>query len=291
MIKSMTGYGKAHCRLNSKEVSIEVRSLNGKNLDINLKIPPTYKDKDQIIRSLLAGELQRGKIELLINVDNLGADVPYVLNKVLFKKYFHEISELSNELGAPVSTELIPAILRLPEVVQQGNLAADEEEWTAVLNTIKEAIKLADAYRLSEGAHLRKDFENRIQNISELLKSIGPLEAKRIDAVKQKLSKALDALKEDNNYDPNRFEQELIYYLEKIDITEEKVRLQKHLDYFSDTLDAEDSSGKKLAFISQEVGREINTIGSKANDADIQKIVVEMKDELEKIKEQLMNIL
>ncbi len=287
----MTGYGKAHCQLKNKDVSIEVRSLNGKNLDINLKIPPAYKDKDQIIRSLLAGELQRGKIELLINVDNLGSDVPYVLNKTLFEKYFTEVSDLSNDLGAPVSTELIPAILRLPEVIQQENVTTDEEEWTAVLGAIKEALKLANAYRASEGAHLREDFSNRIHNISNLLKSIEPLEAKRIEAVKQKLHKALDAMKEENSYDTNRFEQELIYYLEKMDITEEKVRLQKHLDYFSDTLNAQDSSGKKLAFISQEMGREINTIGSKANDADIQKIVVEMKDELEKIKEQLMNIL
>ncbi len=291
MIKSTTGYGKAHCQLSNKDVSIEVRSLNGKNLDINLKIPPAYKDKDQIIRSLLAGELQRGKIELLINVDNLGSDVPYVLNKALFEKYFTEVSDLSNDLGAPVSTELIPAILRLPEVIQQENVTTNEEEWTTVLETIKEALELANTYRASEGAHLREDFNNRIHNISNLLKKIEPLEAKRIDAVKQKMRKALDALKEDNSYDPNRFEQELIYYLEKMDITEEKVRLQKHLDYFSDTLEAEESSGKKLGFISQEMGREINTIGSKANDADIQKIVVEMKDELEKIKEQLMNIL
>ncbi len=291
MIKSMTGYGKAHCQLSNKDVSIEVRSLNGKNLDINLKIPPAYKDKDQIIRSLLAGELQRGKIELLLSIDNFGPDVPYVLNKALFEKYFTEVSNLSNDLGAPVSTELIPAILRLPEVIQQENRTADEKEWTTVLDAIKSAIGQTNEYRTSEGAHLLEDFENRIQNISELLKNIEPLEAKRIDAVKQKLSKALEALKEDTNYDPNRFEQELIYYLEKMDITEEKVRLQKHLDYFSDTLEAQDSSGKKLAFISQEMGREINTIGSKANDADIQKIVVEMKDELEKIKEQLMNIL
>ncbi len=291
MIKSMTGYGKAHCRLNNKEVSVEVRSLNGKNIDINLKIPPAYKDKDQIIRSLLARELQRGKIELLINIDNLGSDVPYALNKALFEKYFHEISELSNELGAPVSTELIPAILRLPEVIQQENQKSDEEEWTAVENAISEAIKHTDEYRASEGTHLLEDFDNRIHKISDLLKSIKPLEKQRIVTVKQKINKALDALKEENSYDPNRFEQELIYYLEKIDITEEKVRLQKHLDYFLDTLEVDESSGKKLGFISQEMGREINTIGSKAYDSDIQKIVVEMKDELEKIKEQLMNIL
>jgi len=291
MIKSMTGYGKAHCRLNDKEVIVEVRSLNGKNLDINLKIPPTYKDKDQVIRGLLAKKLQRGKIELLINIDNLGSDVPYALNKTLFEKYFHEISNLSNKLGAPVSTELIPAILRLPEVIQQENQKADEEEWTAVQNAISEAIKHTDEFRASEGTHLLEDFNNRIHKISNLLNSIEPLDKQRIETVKQKINKALDALKEENSYDPNRFEQELIYYLEKIDITEEKVRLQKHLDYFLDTLEVDESSGKKLGFISQEMGREINTIGSKAYDSDIQKIVVEMKDELEKIKEQLMNIL
>ncbi len=291
MIKSMTGYGKAQCRFNEKDVTIEVRSLNGKNLDISLKTPQVYKDKDQVTRSLLASELQRGKIELLITVENHGKDVPYVLNKALFKKYFDEISNLSDDLGASVSTELIPAILRLPEVIHQESRTADEQEWSSVLNAIKEAIGLADAYRVSEGKHLCEDLIERIKNISNLLQTIEPLEQSRSETIRIKIRKALDALKEENSYDHNRFEQELIYYLEKIDITEEKVRLRKHLDYFLETLTEDESAGKKLGFISQEIGREINTIGSKAYDADIQKIVVQMKDELEKIKEQLMNIL
>lgn len=291
MIKSMTGYGKAQCRVNEKDITVEVRSLNGKNLDLSLKIPQAYKDKDQSIRNLLASELQRGKVDLLITVENHGKEVPYVFNKALFEKYFSEISSLSDELGASVSTELIPAILRLPEVIQQESRTADEQEWASVLNALKEAIALADTYRKSEGEHLSKDLDDRIKNISKLLQTIEPLEKNRGETIRLKIIKALNALKEENGYDQNRFEQELIYYLEKIDITEEKVRLRKHLDYFSETLEADESSGKKLGFISQEMGREINTIGSKAYDADIQKIVVQMKDELEKIKEQLMNIL
>ncbi len=291
MIKSMTGFGKASCQLPDKTINIEVRALNGKNLDIGLKVPQIYKEKEQEVRSLLSGSLSRGKIELYINIDSHNASAAYGLNKPLLEKYYHELSDFAREVGAPESTDLIPAILRLPEVFQQEDRTPDEAEWTALLEALQQAIQQADAYRISEGAHLENDLQERIAVIGGLLSEIEPLEAQRTSAMRDKLHKALETLNEKNNYDPNRFEQELIYYLEKLDITEEKVRLNKHLEYFSDTLSADISSGKKLGFITQEIGREINTIGSKANDASIQRIVVQMKDELEKIKEQLMNIL
>ena len=291
MIKSMTGFGKANCQLPDKTINIEVRALNGKNLDIGLKVPQLYKEKEQEIRSLLSTALLRGKVELFINIDSHNASAAYTLNKPMIEKYYRELSDFAQEVGAPVSEDLIPAILRLPEVFQQEDRSPDEAEWSALLEALQQAIYQADAFRISEGAHLGTDLQERIIVIGNLLSEIVPLETERTTAMRDKLHKALEALYDKNNYDPNRFEQELIYYLEKLDITEEKVRLQKHLEYFSDTLAAESSSGKKLGFITQEIGREINTIGSKANDAGIQRIVVQMKDELEKIKEQLMNIL
>ena len=291
MIKSMTGFGKASCQLPDKTINIEVRALNGKNLDIGLKVPQLYKENEQEIRSLLSTALSRGKIELYINIDSHNAASAYRLNKPLLEKYYLELSNFVREVGAPESNDLIPAILRLPDVFQQEDRTPDETEWNALLEALQQALEQTNAYRISEGAHLEKDLQERNVIISKLLQEIEPLEAGRTTAMREKLHKALEALNDKNNYDPNRFEQELIYYLEKLDITEEKVRLQKHLEYFSDTLAAESSSGKKLGFITQEIGREINTIGSKANDAGIQRIVVEMKDELEKIKEQLMNIL
>jgi uncharacterized protein (TIGR00255 family) len=291
MIKSMTGFGKASCQLPDKNINIEVRALNGKNLDIGLKVPQLYKEKEQEIRSLLSSSLSRGKIELFINIDNHNVSGAFTLNKPLIEKYYRELSDFVHEIGAPVSEDLIPAILRLPEVFQQEDRTPDESEWEALLEAMQQAIQQTDGFRISEGAHLETDLRERIVSISKLLAEIDPLEADRTLNMREKLNKALETFKEDNSYDSNRFEQELIYYLEKLDITEEKVRLHKHLEYFSDTLANEASSGKKLGFITQEIGREINTIGSKANDAGIQRIVVQMKDELEKIKEQLMNIL
>ncbi len=291
MIKSMTGFGKAQCRLNNQDVSIELRSLNGKNLDISVKLPQAYREKEQEIRSLIAQTLLRGKTEVMMSTDQNNASSPYKLNKGLIERYYHQISNLSRELGAPISDALLPSLLKLPDVLQPEAATAGEQERNLLMDTIKKAIDLADNYRISEGEHLRKDILERIQKITALLSDIQPLEVARTESLKQKLHKAANLIKDDPAFDQNRFEQEMIYYLEKLDITEEKVRLEKHLEYFTDTLDAPVSSGKKLGFITQEIGREINTIGSKANDAGIQRIVVQMKDELEKIKEQLMNIL
>ncbi len=291
MIKSMTGFGKAQCRLNNQDVSIELRSLNGKNLDISVKLPQAYREKEQEIRSLIAQTLLRGKIELTMSSEQNNASSPYKLNKDLIENYYHQISNLSRDLGVPVSDTLLPSLLRLPDVLQPEAVTAGEQEWSLLADAIKDSIELADNYRITEGEHLRKDILERIEKITALLSEIEPLEATRTESLKTKIHKAANAIKDDPAFDQNRFEQEMIYYLEKLDITEEKVRLEKHLEYFSDTLDAPISSGKKLGFITQEIGREINTIGSKANDAGIQRIVVQMKDELEKIKEQLMNIL
>ncbi len=291
MIKSMTGYGKGHCQIEDISVSIEVKSLNGKTLDINLKIPALFKSKEQEVRSLISRRLERGKIELSISTNGQNNAITFALNKALMEKYYNELSGFAEQVGSPVPDGLIPAILRLPEVVQHEARELNKESWASLFKSIEDVLADCDQYRVSEGAHLKIDLENRIKTITDLLEEIPPLEKNRTKTLKQRLLKSLEALKGLPSPDPNRFEQEIIYYLEKLDITEETVRLKKHLQYFTDTMAEPEAGGKKLGFISQEIGREINTIGSKANDAAIQKVVVEMKDELEKIKEQLMNVL
>lgn len=291
MIKSMTGYGKSHGQLTGKGLSLEVKTLNGKYLDIHLKIPTVYKTREQEIRGLLGQKLKRGKVELIISINSQDETSNYALNKGLMKKYYHELTDFAREQGTTVSGDLIPAILRLPDIVQQDEQTLEEEEWQAVSAAIREAIEDCDNFRKEEGRHLEDDLKLHLQNISAHLAEIPELDASRKENIKQKMRNALEKAREIAEPDPNRFEQELLYYLEKLDINEELVRLEKHLSYFSETLEEPESSGKKLGFIAQEIGREINTIGSKANDAPIQKIVVQMKDELEKIKEQIMNVL
>ncbi len=291
MIKSMTGFGKAVCQLQEKSISIEIKSLNSKSLDVSLKIPGSFREKEQVIRNLAGQVLGRGKVEVFMTVENLGGNTDVAINKALFIRYFNELKELAAELQVPLPNDLITTITRFPEVLKQALQEEDEQSWSIIEAAILEAMQQANNFRQSEGAHLAEDLHARIEAIRALLGQIEPFEANRIENLKTRLMKGLNDLKEAGQPDPNRFEQELIYYLEKLDITEEKVRLTKHLDYFEDTMRSEDNAGKKLGFISQEIGREINTIGSKANDGDIQKIVVQMKDELEKIKEQLLNIL
>jgi len=291
MIKSMTGYGKSQGQFADKGLSLEVKTLNGKYLDIHLKVPAIYKTREQEIRSLLGQQLKRGKVELIITINSLDKTSNYALNKGLMEKYYQELTDFAREQGTTVSGDLIPAILRLPDIVQQDEQTLDDEEWQEVSAAIRVAVEDCDAYREKEGRHLEDDLKLRIRNISALLKKIPDLDASRKENIKQKLLNALEKAREVAEPDPNRFEQELLYYLEKLDINEELVRLEQHLSYFNDTLEEPESAGKKLGFIAQEIGREINTIGSKANDAPIQKIVVQMKDELEKIKEQIMNVL
>lgn len=291
MLLSMTGFGKAVAQLGDKSLVVELRTLNSKNMDVSLRLPAPYRDKEQELRNLLSQSLERGKAELVIGFESAGGQQPLSLNKQLLQQYYAELVKLSDELGAPVSADLLPALLRLPEVMKQPAQEVGEEEWALVVGAVREVLEQTRAFRMSEGAHLASDLAGRIAEIRKLSAQVPAFEENRMRNLKDKLLKAIGELREHVQSDPNRFEQELIFYLEKLDISEEKVRLHKHLDYFEETLAGQESQGKKLGFISQEIGREINTIGSKANDADIQKLVVQMKDELEKIKEQLMNIL
>lgn len=291
MIKSMTGFGRSTLELPEKSISIDLKTLNSKQFDANLRLPPLYREKEGEIRLLLNTELERGKIELNINIDKNGESGSYQFNRTLARQYFLEMKNLADELGMELDQDVIPTLARMPDVLKAEQPALDKEEWEQVKEAIVETIKKLNRFREEEGAALEKDLQERVSIIEGLLVKIPPLEKKRIVTLRERLTKQLDELLPQESIDKNRFEQEVVFYLDKMDITEEKVRLKKHCEYFTETLALQESSGKKLGFISQEMGREINTLGSKANDADIQKIVVLMKDELEKIKEQLFNIL
>ncbi len=286
----MTGYGNARCQLENKSIRIEVRSLNNKNIDLHFRIPQAYKEKEPVFRNLASQYLERGKTDVTIKIDCSEDYTNYILNKTIFKKYYRELKNLSDELKANDNENLISAILNLPDVLIAQEEEISDDEWIALEECFKEALEKTDKYRQSEGLHIKNDLLQRINKIYDLLGQIEPYEQQRIKNIKKKLQNSLSEI--NTEYDSNRLEQELIYYLEKLDINEEKVRLEKHIDYFNEILnDKNSSNGKKLGFITQEIGREINTLGSKASEADIQKIVVQMKDELEKIKEQLSNIL
>mgnify|MGYP006281654619 CR=1 FL=1 len=291
MLYSMTGYGKAEREYQGKRITIEIRSLNSKQMDIATRIPPYYKEYELEMRRQINNLLQRGKIELSVFVENFSAENSYSINKNLAKKYFQELKELSHEINEADYNEYLPVLMRMPDVLVNERTTVDEEEWRMLHEGIGECIEDINKYRASEGQELEQDFHKRIHLIEKYLGQIQPYEKERIEKVRERLQKEITELLNDNQYDKNRFEQEVIYYLEKYDITEEKVRLKNHCEYFRATLNEDESNGKKLNFIAQEIGREINTIGSKANDQDIQRIVVLMKDELEKIKEQLSNIL
>ncbi len=291
MIKSMTGYGKAESELDNKKVSIEIKTLNSKQLDISTRMPSVYRPKELEIRNMLSEKLERGKIELNIHLEQNGDALSHSLNKPLAKKYFEEVQALAGEIGQENFADYLPIILKMPDVLKVDKEDFKEEEWVVLKEQIHEAINKLNEFRLQEGALLQKDISSRIQKILDLLLEVEPFEKARIEQIKSRIQKNLEGLKSDTSIDQNRFEQELIYYLEKIDITEEKVRLKQHGKYFLETINGTGSLGKKLGFISQEIGREINTLGSKANEVNMQKIVIQMKDELEKIKEQLFNIL
>ena len=294
----MTGYGRHELNLKHANFTIEVKSLNSKQLDTSVKISSIYRDKEITLRNLLSQKLQRGKVELSVWKEKQEFSSKYSLNTSLIKDYFKQIQQLKKELETKGNTftmdsfesDLIPSLLKMPDVMQKGEDKADENEWKTIINGIHIAIDNLLKYRLDEGCKLEEDVSSRINKISILLHQIPPFAEERIIKVKKSLSKKLEEI-DKKNIDENRLEQELIYYLEKQDITEEQVRLKTHLDYFAEVTNAEAPNGKKLGFIAQEIGREINTIGSKSSNADMQKIVVQMKDELEKIKEQLLNIL
>ena len=291
MISSMTGFGKAVVTFPDKTVKTEIRTLNSKNLDLSLKVPIAYREYENQLRNLLSTALERGKVELVITLECNESNAAYSINTPLLRRYFNEIKEAAETLDVSISDDFLPDLLRLPDILRPMALEPDEEEWKQILKSVNEAVEQVAQYRSSEGKHLHNDIVAREQHIRRLLAEIDPFEKERIENIKSKIIRSLKEIAENVKTDQNRFEQEVIFYLEKLDITEEKVRLHKHLDYFTETLELEGSGGKKLGFIAQEIGREINTIGSKANDASIQRIVVQMKDELEKIKEQLMNVL
>lgn len=288
MIKSMTGYGKSIAETTHKKINIEIKSLNSKQADISMRIPSAYKDKETEIRSLISSELERGKIEFSLYVEQVAVAPSYSINKELFKQYYFELKEISNELNE--KSDLIKIVTQLPDVFsKEEKETIDKTEWEVIEKAVKEAIAHINEFRLAEGSVLQKELSTRIKNIQQLLSEVSKYEKERITTVRERILAHLNETNLTINQD--RLEQELIFYIEKYDITEEKLRLKTHLDYFEQTMYLPDGQGKKLGFISQEIGREINTLGSKANHAELQKIVVEMKDELEKIKEQLLNVL
>ncbi len=285
MIESMTGYGKAVTQLPNKKLTVEIRSLNSKNIDIITRIPSSYKEKELAIRKKLAKKLVRGKVSFVIKIESTGVEGVAKINKELVRKYLEDLKEISTS----DSDNLLDIAMRLPDTLSAEKEELDVAEWKVVENCIDAAITEIVTYRQTEGAVLEKDFRNRVKTIINLLEQVNVLDPERKKDLRDKLKKAIDELKQ--KVDENRFEQEMIYYLEKLDITEEQVRLKNHLDYYLEMLDSDTSNGRKLGFITQEMGREINTLGSKANFAGMQKIVIQMKDELEKIKEQNLNIL
>ena len=291
MLKSMTGFGKEVIETPFRKVTVEIRTLNSKQLDLNLRTPLEFREKEPEIRSLISKSLQRGKIDFNIQTESIGNQTAPVINKELAKHYYDEMVLLAETVGQTDYSGFLPVIVKMPDVFVQNQKETNLEEWEQIKSGIIEAIKHVDQFRMEEGAILEKDLVQRINLIADLLEEVIPYEAERPAIVKERIRKRLEEWAADADADSNRLEQEMIYYLEKFDITEEKVRLKKHCDYFLETLKSPQSPGKKLGFVTQEIGREINTLGSKANHAEIQKIVVLMKDELEKVKEQLFNIL
>lgn len=291
MIKSMTGFGKSAFEINNKKVTVEIKSLNSKQSDISTRIPPLYREKELEIRRELSDRLVRGKIDFTVYVENLGESGSAVINSGVVKGYFADLSKISHELQLPVNERLLQIIMRLPDTVKVNYETLEEEEWQLLHTHISTAIDAVEQFRLQEGKAMAADLLSNLKAVEQLLKEIEPFEQQRIESIKNRLNENLESLRINGNTDPNRFEQELIFYLERLDFNEEKVRLANHCRYFTETMNETESNGRKLSFIAQEIGREINTIGSKANESNIQRIVVQMKDALERIKEQVLNVL
>lgn len=286
MIYSMTGYGKAFEQLPTKKITIEIRTLNSKNLDMHMRVPSLYKEKELEMRNIVAKELERGKIEVYLTIESTGEETRVNINTPVVESYMEQLRAIS---PSAQDTELLQMAVRLPESLKTVSEDLNPEEWKTIREILLQALKNTKEFRAQEGKKLGDDFTERIGNIRSLLNDITPFEQERIQTVKERLQNNLSDLKVE--MDEQRFAQEVVYYLEKMDINEEKVRLSAHLDYFEETLNSQENSGRKLGFIAQEIGREINTMGSKSSQSDMQQIVVKMKDELEKIKEQVLNIL
>jgi len=289
MLHSMTGFGKATGSFQNKKITIEIRSLNSKSLDLSVRLVPVYKEKEIELRRLIADRLDRGKIEVNLSVENTGEEKNYIINKAVARAYFNDIKELETELGQK-AVDPLGQLLRMPDIYTNAKEELTDEEWSYVKGLLVQTLDNIEEFRLQEGKSLYADFEERIGEIAQLLTKVPQYEDERLVTIKERMQKALDD-KLGEHVDRNRLEQEFIMYIEKLDITEEKVRLSNHLDYFIETMNTGKGAGKKLGFITQEIGREINTLGSKANQVDMQKIVVQMKDNLEKIKEQVLNTL
>ncbi|MDO5975693.1 YicC/YloC family endoribonuclease [Flavivirga jejuensis] len=285
MIYSMTGYGKSVLQLPTKKITIELKSLNSKNLDLNARMPSIYREKELSIRKILAAKLERGKVDFSIYVETTAEDTSTQINTPVVKQYIEQLKHVVD--GDAI--ELLKMAVRFPDALNTVREEIDDNEWKIIEAQINTAVDDLICHRLDEGKVLEQDFNNRVKTIETILEQVIAMDPERVEGVRERLLKGVEELKE--KYDENRFEQELVYYIEKFDITEEKVRLKNHLDYFSECINSKDSNGKKLGFIGQEMGREINTIGSKSNYAPMQQLVVQMKDELEKIKEQLLNVL
>lgn len=290
-MKSMTGFGKATSEIPGKKVTVEVRSLNSKQLDLNLRLPYLYKEKELELRADISKQIERGKVDITVFTEATQDSLPVAINKTLAKTYFNELKALSTEFGES-HQNLLALVVKMPDVMKAERevVELDEAEWKQVRAAVDKAIEAFQKFRSDEGSTLSNEFVNRIGLIDNLLADVIKMDAPRVENIRARIKASIAEAVEKEKIDQNRFEQELIYYIEKLDITEEKLRLKTHIDYFVATM-KEPGSGRKLGFITQEIGREINTIGSKANDASVQKLVVQMKDELEKIKEQLLNVL
>lgn len=289
MIFSMTGYGKSSAEISGKKITIEVRTLNSKGLDLNLKIPGLYREKENDLRNLISQKLDRGKVDFWMSCEDLGENGNVKIDSNLVKSYYHQLTKIGGELGT--DTDWMQIIFRMPDVVKPAEGEITETEWKQIETTASHALDQCMKFRRAEGEQLQLALTDHIERIATLMAEVAPFETERVTRLRERLFKNLEDSVADGKVDKDRFEQEIIFYLEKLDITEEKIRLKSHCDYFIETMKSEGFNGRKLNFIGQEMGREINTMGSKANDSNIQKLVVLMKDELEKIKEQVLNVL
>lgn len=287
----MTGFGKTEFEVGNKKITLEIKSLNSKQLDINTRIPAMYREKDIEIRRLISEMLTRGKVDFALYLDNLGTESTSRINSAIVKDYYNQLKDVHQELGLEINENIMQSIMRLPETVKMVYDELDETEWLMVRENLVKTLDELNRFRDQEGLALKVDIVANIANILDLLAQVEPFENQRMENVKTKIKESLDTLQLNGSVDKNRFEQELIYYMEKLDINEEKVRLTNHCSYFTETMNEDEPSGRKLGFIAQEIGREINTLGSKANESNLQRIVVQMKDNLEKIKEQVLNVL
>jgi uncharacterized protein (TIGR00255 family) len=286
----MTGFGKVTTELPAKKVTVEIKALNSKQLDLSTRIPSAYKEMEMQIRSQLLASLERGKIDFSIQIEYIGKDIPTQINQAAMESYYLQIKETAGKLNIPPPADWMTALLRLPDVIKSETAEADENEWKTVQQAIDESIRQLNDFRIQEGAMLQKLFLQKIDNIAAHLSELEKYEGERLERIKARITDNLEKVLS-TDYDKNRFEQEMIFYIEKLDINEEKNRLVNHLKYFTGTMNSGKGQGKKLGFIVQEIGREINTLGSKSNHAEMQQIVIQMKDELEQIKEQVLNVL